>query len=98
MVSALYLIVDNHGKPTLLGYSGEWPHANFLTGSFAVQSLLGDGGIAKQVVLKRAPSGHLNSFFLSQILLSQFVLKLWKSAFGDRLLHPNPYLLPPSRR
>ena len=26
MVSALYLIVDNHGKPTLLGYSGEWPH------------------------------------------------------------------------
>ena len=29
MVSALYLIVDNHGKPTLLGYSGEWPHVNF---------------------------------------------------------------------
>ena len=26
MVSALYLIVDNHGKPTLLGYSGELPH------------------------------------------------------------------------
>ena len=62
----------------------------FLTGSCAVQSLLGDGGIAKQVVLKRAPSGHLNSFFLSQILLSQFVLKPWKSALGDRLLHPNP--------
>ena len=30
MVSALYLIVDNDGKPTLLGYSGEWPQV-FLT-------------------------------------------------------------------
>ena len=29
MESALYLIVDNHGKPTLLGYSGEWPHVIF---------------------------------------------------------------------
>ena len=28
-----------------------------------VQSPLGDGGIAKQVVLKQAPSGHLNSIF-----------------------------------
>ena len=29
MVPALHLIVDNHGKPTLLGYSGEWPHVKF---------------------------------------------------------------------
>ena len=29
MVSALYLLVDNHGKPTQLGYSGEWSHAIF---------------------------------------------------------------------
>ena len=29
MVSALYLIVDNDGKPTLLGYSGEWPQVFF---------------------------------------------------------------------
>jgi hypothetical protein len=30
MVSALNLIVDNHGGPTLLGFSGEWPQV-FLT-------------------------------------------------------------------
>ena len=30
MVSALNLIVGNHGGPTLLGFSGEWPQV-FLT-------------------------------------------------------------------
>ena len=29
MVSALNLIVDNHGGPTLLGFSGEWPQVFF---------------------------------------------------------------------
>ena len=41
MVSALYLIVDNHGKPTLPGYSGEWPHTNFLASSVLVAQLPG---------------------------------------------------------
>ena len=36
MVSALYLLVDNHGKPTQLGYSGEWSHAIFLNQSLKV--------------------------------------------------------------
>jgi len=29
MVSALNLIVGNHGGPTLLGFSGEWPQVFF---------------------------------------------------------------------
>ena len=29
MVLALCLIVDNHGKPTLLGICGKWPHVIF---------------------------------------------------------------------
>ena len=27
MVSALHIIVDNYGVPTLIGYCGEWPQA-----------------------------------------------------------------------
>ena len=40
-VTALNLIVDNNGGPTLLGNYGKWPHANFLTGSILFSPLLG---------------------------------------------------------
>jgi hypothetical protein len=68
MVSALYLIVDNHGKPTLLGYSGEWPQVFFNptdTIMVANSPRIGVGpGFDSQGCVT----------FLSQILLSQLVL------------------------
>ena len=59
MVSALHLIVDNHGVPTLIGYCGEWPQV-FLNWQL-VFSAFGHRDLAKQVTLKERLSGNLNT-------------------------------------
>ena len=68
MVSALYLIVDNHGKPTLLGYSGEWPQV------FLNQQTL--YGVAKTPRIGEGAGfdSQDSVTFILQILLSQLVL------------------------
>ena len=61
MVSALHLIVDNHGVPTLIGYyCGEWPQVFFKL-AILVFSAFGHRDLAKQVTLKVRLSGNLNT-------------------------------------
>ena len=69
MVSALNLIVGNHGGPTLLGFSGEWPQVFFNPTDairVAVSPRIGVGpGFDSQVCVN-----FFTKFLLSQLALN----------------------------